>query len=118
MSKGKKVKVIGSKIHFLMGTVPAINMAGMSGAMNWASDHGFEIVNIVTVLLMAKTRVIGQPSGPPGMAPTAFIYCATTERDFQEYFGEPYDEENIEKYPKMIAAIEGAAHTKEAAQGS
>lgn len=95
------------KVHFLAGTVPAVQLTAIVNTLNWASDAGFKIEQAINVMLVSNKRVIGQaaPAGPQ-MESMVFFYCSCTEKQFQDYFGEPYSDEKLTEYPKMIGVIE------------
>lgn len=93
------------KVHFLAGSVPSANIAGMVAVMNWANKNNFEVAQIVNVLMVSNRRIVGQAG--PSMESNSFFYCSSTDENFKKYFGEPYNEEVLDTYIKKIGEIEG-----------
>jgi len=105
--------------HFLACAIPGQDPAAVAAPMNWAIQNNFEISAVVCGIMPVQQGRIQTAAKQQGAAaPMFFVYCAASEEAFKNYFGEPYKEENLHKYPGIIAQIENAKIEKTSGPGS
>lgn len=100
--------------NFLVSVIPAQNAVAVAQCLNWIHLQGFEVSALIPVMIPAPQQglLVQKANNRMTVSPMLFVYAATSEWQFKNYFDFDYDSGKLEKIPEAIAKKEGAPFGK------